>query len=156
MKRFRDTKYLVTKDGRVYSEMSNRFLKQTTEKGYMILNLRIDGKTYKKYVHRIVAEVYIPNPHNKPEINHKNAIKDDNRVDNLEWNTSKENIRHAYDNGLVTNIQLTESDVLEIYKLRDSGLLQRDIGERFLISHNHVSMLVNGKRWSHLYKQHYG
>jgi len=163
MKRFRDTKYLVTRDGNVWSEIHNRFLKQTTENGYMILNLRIDSKTYKKYVHRMVAEVYIPNPDNKPEVNHTYGDKSDNRVENLEWNTRLENMQHAYKNGLINNTgelhghsQLTEADILEIYKLKDSGLKQREIAKRFSISENQVSLIVRGKSWSDLYKQHYG
>ena len=163
MKRFRDTKYLVTRDGNDWSEIHNRFLKQTTENGYMILNLRIDSKTYKKYVHRMVAEVYIPNPDNKPEVNHKNGIKADCSVKNLEWNTRSENMQHAYKNGLINNTgefngksKLTETDILEIYKLKDSGLKQKEIGERFPISITQVRRIVNGDKWSHLYKKHYG
>lgn len=67
---------------------------------YLTVALFKDGK-YKYYrVHRLVAEAFIPNPHNKPQVNHKNANKLDNRVENLEWATAKENTQNAIKLGL--------------------------------------------------------
>ncbi len=68
---------------------------------YHSVDLYINGKRYPKYAHRLVAEMFIPNPENKKEINHINGIKDDNRVENLQWVTRSENMKHGYDNGLV-------------------------------------------------------
>ena len=66
------------------------------EDGYYKVKLRKDGKTYNKFVHRLIAETFIPNPENKPEVNHKNGIKTDNRVSNLEWCSRSENMKHSY------------------------------------------------------------
>jgi hypothetical protein len=71
-------------------------------KGYKSFNTSINGVRKKYYVHRVVALLYIPNPKNLKEVNHKNGIKSDNRVENLEWCTRKENVQHAYKNNLVT------------------------------------------------------
>lgn len=71
-------------------------LKQKTNKyGYKCVNLSKNGIVTSTTVHRLVAQAFIPNPDNKPEVNHKNEDKQDNRVENLEWVTSKENQNHA-------------------------------------------------------------
>lgn len=68
--------------------------------GYHKVQLYKDGKSKMFYVHRLVAMSFIPNPDNKPQINHKDGNKDNNTIDNLEWVTSKENLRHAVETGL--------------------------------------------------------
>lgn len=64
--------------------------------GYMVVNL-FDGKIARKHrIHRLISITLIPNPDNKPQVNHINGNRHDNRVENLEWATSSENIKHAY------------------------------------------------------------
>jgi hypothetical protein len=103
--------YWVTYDGRVWSAprsarnpngmwMKPRKLRCKDGSYYLIVNLRKNGKRSGKQIHRLVAEAYIPNPGQKPEVNHIDTDKTNNIVSNLEWNTSGENKRHAWDNGL--------------------------------------------------------
>ena len=93
--------YSVTKDGMIYSHLNNKFLKPNLNtRGYYIIALRNSGGTFKKRIHRIVAQTFIINEHNKPFVNHINGNKLDNRVENLEWCTCSENIKHAWDTGL--------------------------------------------------------
>jgi len=101
MRRFRNTRYLVMDDGNIYSEYSRKILKPIIgDGGYYHVNLYIDGILNTMQVHMIVAEVYIPNPDNKPQVNHKDGNKSVNSPHNLEWCTMGENIKHAYDTGL--------------------------------------------------------
>ena len=64
--------------------------------GYLRVNLKVKGKVYQRLVHRLVGENFISNPYNKKQINHKNGIRNDNRVENLEWVTALENQRHKF------------------------------------------------------------
>jgi hypothetical protein len=68
--------------------------------GYLIVCLTKDGIKRSPKVHIMVAKAFIPNPHNKLEVNHKKGIKTDNRHHQLEWNTRNENMQHSYDEGL--------------------------------------------------------
>lgn len=85
--------YFITEEGQVYNAKFNRYLKLTkTKNGYYFVNLSKNGAYTSHYVHRLVAEAFIPNPDNKPEVNHIDEDKSNNSVSNLEWVTRKENI----------------------------------------------------------------
>jgi len=84
--------YLIYPDGRVYNKKIKRYLKpRDNGRGYLQLNLYKDGNKKSHTIHRLVAEHYIENPDNKPEVDHGNGIRTDNRVENLSWVTHSEN-----------------------------------------------------------------
>lgn len=90
-------KYSIARDGKIYSHTTNIEMKAYTDKdGYKRIALvNNEGIRKKYYVHRLVALTYIENPLNLPVVNHINEIKDDNRVENLEWCTVQQNTAHS-------------------------------------------------------------
>lgn len=97
---YKDGHYLVSNFGKIKNSKTGHILKGTVQKnGYLLVHLRLQNNEMKLY-HRVVAEVFIPNIDNKPEVNHIDGNKLNNRVDNLEWVTAKENIEHSFVMGL--------------------------------------------------------
>lgn len=124
-----------------------------------------DGKYHTIKVHRIIATTFIPNPDNKPEVNHINSIRSDNRLINLEWVTHSENVKHSFTNKRQNNIgqnnpcaTLTDADVLQIrsvYKYgrkskHEGGYTKRQIAEAYNTTIPVIKRIIQGKTWKHL------
>lgn len=122
--------------------------------GYLMIDLCKDGKSKKFLTHRLIANCFIKNPKNKEQINHKNGLKLDNRVCNLEWNTRSENQIHAINSGLRTtkgekNSQSKLSE-LNVIKIFNDNRRYSYISEEYEISVPTVSNIKNGYSWNHV------
>ena len=156
MEEWRDIKgyegaYQVSSYGRIRSRFKI-LKKQKHKQGYELVGLSKNGTTKRYLVHRLVAEAFIKNVDNKPEVNHKDGNKNNNAVENLEWCTRLENIRHAWDTGLTrepTNlndkkrIRQINLDTMEVVAEYES---LHDAYRKTGIQYKNISKVLVGKR----------
>lgn len=159
-KEYLDTGYIVYADGKVFGRMGHFLSPKTDRYGYEAVTLFVDGKSIYKTVHRLVAEVFIPNPENKPTVNHKDGDKKNNNLPNLEWNTWKENKEHAVLNGLCaygeTNGKSihTEEQIHEVCRLLSDGFRNVDIAKKTGIHRHEVACIRTNGLWKHISSQY--
>jgi len=150
MKRFRDTNYWITVDGRVWSERSNKFMKGSIDSyGYAVFKIRFGKSPKLMKIHRLVAECYLPNPYNKETVNHIDCNKLNNHVCNLEWATPAENNAHGWKNGLFTasNRKFTKDSVREIKRLRKNGMSVAALSVAYGCEESSIYRLLKGETY---------
>lgn len=138
------------------TSVGGRILKQTNgPAGYLAYCLHANGVHRTHRAHRLIALTFLPNPDNKPHVNHINGDKKDNRIENLEWCTARENINHAYKTGLkVANSMedhglncLDRTQALCIHQLLLDGMNYTSIAGYFKISTGTVGQIAMGRHW---------
>lgn len=150
--------YHISNLGRVKSFITNKILVINKLGQYLSVTLCKNKKHSIRTVHRLVAIHFIPNPENKPEVNHKKGIKIDNRHFELEWNTKSENQKHAYSNGLSkpnkTNLGNFGKDAfrrreIDVYdfegNLLSTHFTARDAAKHYGLLETSVSNRLNGR-----------
>ena len=134
-------------DGTILGKRGKPMIGHVDRCGYREVLLSENGKTNSARVHRLVAETFIPNPNNYRDVNHIDGNKLNNNIDNLEWVSHSNNIRHSYKNGLQNNITnrygnyhvLTNIEIQEILELHSIGLIDKEIANKIGCSREIVS-----------------
>lgn len=140
--------YEITKNGEIINKKTGRIRKpQHNHKGYQML--RIGGVNYT--IHRLVAQKYVPNPENKPQVNHKDGDKDNNCYTNLEWVTNQENRNHAIKNGFHKRGEQCSYSKLDWEKVNyireHTEISSKEIAKMFDISPSHIRAIRQNKWW---------
>ena len=152
-----DVHYQISNFGRVKSFKSNKILKSKIgSSGYLQIVLCKNCTRKNQLIHRLIALYFIPNPDNKPCTNHKNGIKTDNRLENLEWATYSENTIHSFKNGLQKPTKSIDAHFAkinhkiarEIRKLyATNNYSYAKIASKYNLSSMNVWYIVNYKTW---------
>lgn len=148
--------YLVHREGYVTNKRTGRVLKtDISNRGYLRITVCKDNKAKKFSLHRLVAELFIPNPRNCETVNHKKTKMDNSYLD-LEWMTQEENQRHAVENGLCPRGEESptaknkEGSIILICEMLQDGKTRPEIMKQIGVSKSLVDDIRRRKTWRHI------
>lgn len=149
--------YYADMQGNIYNSKGSKLIPQT-QGNYVGVDLPIGNGKFKRFgVHRLIAITFIPNPENKPQVNHKDGDKHNNSVTNLEWVTRSENqkhrfceLHHSHFGEKNTQAKLTEAKVRDIVKFKHLGLGLGYLSDMFSVSKQTICDIMAGRSWSHV------
>lgn len=122
---------------------------RTTGAGYMAVQTKTEGKRATLYIHRLVAQAFIPRPPHCNEINHLDGNKKNNSLQNLEWTTHSANLKHAHATGLFKNT-MSANEALALKELLARGISVSEAARRFGLAKSTVVGIRNGHSWAWL------
>lgn len=149
--------YIITKEGSVVSLYTGKQVYvHTNKKGYQFVRLYVDGKAKTYLVHRLVAEMHIPNPDKLPQVNHLDGNKSNNVYWNLEWCSCQHNVTHSVVTGLVKrgdnrpNAKLTDKQVIDMRSLRAQGASYYELGRLFGVAYQTAHKVCSNQTYTHI------
>ena len=153
--------YTIDEFGKVKNTKTNKYLKGAiNSKGYLRVELHLNKKIKKFFVHRLVAEYFVENPLNKEQVNHIDGNKLNNNMNNLEWVTNQENRNHAIKNNLTKNLcgeeapwsKLTKKDVIFIRSEYDKKetFNAKKLSKKFKVSTSQILLVAKRKSWKNV------
>lgn len=157
MKRYKDTPYFVTQDGKIFrdgKQLKTQFQKKS---GYEYKIMKVNGIRTSVYIHRMVAETYIENPENKPEVNHWDGNTKNNIISNLMWSTSSENKKHKtriLNRGTKENHNMVKLSSIKIDWIRknyisgDRKFGMNALAKKFDVSPSNIHKIIHNKTWT--------
>lgn len=146
---------IKSSNGVIISLRSKILAQEHHKTNYYRVRLCVDKVKYSKSVHRLVAEVFIPNPENKPEVNHIDGNRLNNHLSNLEWTTKDENMKHAVDTGLIYNPfgEKARNSKYRTKVYKNGVLVAETMGNKELedlgFDYRNVHACITGKQKSH-------
>ena len=155
------TNYEVNNYGMIRNSMTQKVLSPFIDNdGYYRNAISVRGISYKQAVHRFVAQAFIPNPENKPQVNHIDGDKSHNEYSNLEWVTCSENVIHAWKIGLNKSrlgsdsplSHYTDKQIHSVCKLLEKFLSNKEISKITGVDRKYITDIKKGRRWTHISK----
>lgn len=154
-------RYILAEGRKVAYLMRGMLMKQTIAGGYWSVEFSRNNLRKRMTIHRLLAIIFISNPENKPEVNHKDGDKLNNDINNLEWCTSSENAIHAHANGLIPPskigpgemspaAKLRDKDILHIRKLLQKGRTQSFVAGLYGVSKGNIGFIAKRQTWAHM------
>ena len=159
-KQIENLDYEINSEG-IVRRISTKRIKKSFKRpdGYIGIQLYVTKDKIKNYqLHRLIANAFISNPENKQYVNHKDSNRENNLLDNLEWATFEENVKHGYESGYASNkgskngfSVLTEIQVLEIRKRRvEEKLSYQKLAEIYNVSYSCIAGIIQRTNWKHI------
>lgn len=129
-----------------------------TKHGYRVACIKVNGKDTRIFFHRLVAEAFCEKPEGKTIVNHKDGNKLNNSADNLEWCDYRHNLKHAFENGLRSQVKgeqvhlskLTDDEVIKILRMSKNKFSATWLGKRFGVTKQCILDILKGRTWKHI------